>query len=192
MNRELLWVVAGSPPQIPQHQWVMIGGAGRPSADLLMRVEISCPISVPVFIPPHTFTHLMFFRCSMFDQSLTTSYSMLQMLQMQLDLCIALQLCRSFSLSYTLMWLWDDASDHQADDGALVGAHVLCEEDLWEVKDRQWPGDRSVTWPRPIRSGVMILIRWEEKCGHWGLSFTPFASFSHCVCWSSNTAEQWV
>lgn len=25
---------------------------------------------------------------------------------------------------------YDDASDHQADDGALVGAHILGEEDL--------------------------------------------------------------
>lgn len=31
---------------------------------------------------------------------------------------------------------YDDAADHQADDGALVGAHVLREEDLRELEGR--------------------------------------------------------
>lgn len=40
---------------------------------------------------------------------------------------------------------YDDTSDHQADNGALVGAHILSEEDLREARDRQWSGDLSAT-----------------------------------------------
>lgn len=41
---------------------------------------------------------------------------------------------------------YDDPSDHQADDGALVGAHVLGEEDLWgNLKGGQRAGELSVT-----------------------------------------------
>lgn len=54
---------------------------------------------------------------------------------------------------------YDDASNHQADDGALVGAHILGEEDLREVRDRQWSGDPSVARTQPITGSVVILAR---------------------------------
>lgn len=42
---------------------------------------------------------------------------------------------------------YDDASDHQADDGALVGAHILCEEDLWVPSSQvisQWHNTQQI------------------------------------------------
>lgn len=42
---------------------------------------------------------------------------------------------------------YDDASDHQADDGALVGAHILCEEDLWVSSGQvisQWHNTQQI------------------------------------------------
>lgn len=42
---------------------------------------------------------------------------------------------------------YDDASDHQADDGALVGAHILCEEDLWVPSGQvisQWHNTQQI------------------------------------------------
>ena len=53
---------------------------------------------------------------------------------------------------------YDDTSDHQADNGALVGAHILGEEDLRKARDRQWSADLSVTCTRPIAASWMVLL----------------------------------
>lgn len=47
---------------------------------------------------------------------------------------------------------YDDASHHQPDDGPLVGADVLCEEDLWaEMKGRRSAEVKKTEWRQQIK-----------------------------------------